>query len=69
VKIAEALKSNVLNLRIDFGTRRLIGNDAGDGFEVYDRPRYTRHITVLYTGNDEDAAAAAAALLGEDAEA
>ena len=64
MKIAEAIKSNDLNLRIDYGSRRLVGNKNGDGFEVINRPHYARNIRVVYIGKDEDSAVAA--LIGDD---
>lgn len=64
MKIAEAVLNQALYLSIYYGARRLIGNDDGDGYEVFERPRHGRHIVLIYAGTDEDAAVAA--LLGDD---
>lgn len=63
MKISEAIKDKFLNLHIKNGSRRLVGNDAGDGFEVISSALYARRVIVLYIGKDEDAAVAA--LIGD----
>jgi hypothetical protein len=63
MKISEAILDHYLNLRIDYGSRRLVGNDTGDGFKVLSRAHYARRVIVLYIGKDEDAAVAA--LIGD----